>query len=1071
MDNPMKKLTRVQLVNWHFFENERICLNGSTLISGENTSGKSTILDAVQLVLTTNSRKFNMAANEKGNRDLKGYVRCKIGNVGETYHRKGTVPGNVALEFYEEKNDNYFVIGVHLLSVDEESSVIKKWYCEECRLEDLSFITEGRPSLSEEFRNKTRRIKYLDTDKSARERFRHRMGNLDEKFFDIIPKSLAFKPMDNVKDFINKFVLSEGRVDVDSLKKNISLLDELENTLSKTKTQLDGLNSILCVFDEIGEKDRDIKVNDILLRLAQKDAIAAILEQQKEEVSIKTQTVAGIEDTIKTYDRNIRGLENEIVDLNVSIKNNESGKLVESLRGKLENLTADIKNARSDKTKLENEAGRLADYIRTVNDLLDEKVFGQNNLAIIPEAGYEDEKTGIISKLSKHFDVEYPEFVNKKAQLTIHIDELDDAINELREKQSTLEKRQLSYPSATSELKKLIEQEFNRKGVNSKVYILSDLLEITDERWRNAVEGYLNTQKFYLVVEPEYVNTAIEIYDKNRGNIHSAGIINTRKLPLEYEENNRSLAYVLKTDNRYAKAYIQYVLGRVIRCDNALELDEHNIAITPECMLYKGYVVRHINPRDYKDPYIGINAYRVQLENVRKKLEEYSTNRRSLRHEIEKYNKIVSAGSRVNLEMLKLYVSSPSRIKALEGEIAETKAELKAAEKDHTLMELEFKLNEKEGRLEYFKDEEKKILEEKVRLENQIANLRDDISSNDLELAEKQSDLAEIYETAGTEYKVAEGKYRQNRKTKEPQRIFDNYSPQKTQFENERINLVKTLYKLQSDFNAKFSLDFTTGTEEAGQYREAADKLAKIEIVKYEEKLRTARGDCERIFRSDFLSKMKEHIENARQEFRSLNKALENVFYGEDSYHFNITYDKRKESLYRMITSEYNMEGENNLWTSAFEAEYKDEIEDLFAKLMVGDDKGERVIEEYTDYRSYLDYDIEIRKKNGQRQKFSDIYGEKSGSETQVPYYVAIAASFYQLYRFGNSVRLMLLDEAFDKMDDDRIKSMLEFMNGLNLQVIMATPPSKIEIIGEQVGCILTAIRDGNRSIVEEYEL
>ena len=44
-------------------------------------------------------------------------------------------------------------------------------------------------------------------------------------------------------------------------------------------------------------------------------------------------------------------------------------------------------------------------------------------------------------------------------------------------------------------------------------------------------------------------------------------------------------------------------------------------------------------------------------------------------------------------------------------------------------------------------------------------------------------------------------------------------------------------------------------------------------------------------------------------------------------------------------------------------------------------------------------------------------------------------------------------------------------MNGLNLQVIMATPPSKIEIIGEQVGCILTAIRDGNRSIVEEYEL
>lgn len=29
-----------------------------------------------------------------------------------------------------------------------------------------------------------------------------------------------------------------------------------------------------------------------------------------------------------------------------------------------------------------------------------------------------------------------------------------------------------------------------------KVYILADLLEISDERWRGAVEGYLNNQKF-----------------------------------------------------------------------------------------------------------------------------------------------------------------------------------------------------------------------------------------------------------------------------------------------------------------------------------------------------------------------------------------------------------------------------------------------------------------------------------------------------------------------------------------------------------------------------------------------
>ena len=123
-----KVLTRIQLVNWHYFQNERISVHGSTLISGENTAGKSTVLDAIQLVLTTNTRKFNIAANEKGNRSLRGYVRCKVGNIGETYLRKNVVPANVALEFYEEKQDRYFVMGVHMTSLDEESPVITKWY-------------------------------------------------------------------------------------------------------------------------------------------------------------------------------------------------------------------------------------------------------------------------------------------------------------------------------------------------------------------------------------------------------------------------------------------------------------------------------------------------------------------------------------------------------------------------------------------------------------------------------------------------------------------------------------------------------------------------------------------------------------------------------------------------------------------------------------------------------------------------------------------------------------------------------------------------------------------------------
>ena len=52
-----------------------------------------------------------------------------------------------------------------------------------------------------------------------------------------------------------------------------------------------------------------------------------------------------------------------------------------------------------------------------------------------------------------------------------------------------------------------------------------------------------------------------------------------------------------------------------------------------------------------------------------------------------------------------------------------------------------------------------------------------------------------------------------------------------------------------------------------------------------------------------------------------------------------------------------------------------------------------------------------------------------------------------------------------------KITSMMDFFNTLDLQVIMATPPAKLEVIGEKVDTILTAIRFGTNSIIEEYQM
>ena len=849
-------------------------------------------------------------------------------------------------------------------------------------------------------------------------------------------------------------------------------MSETEVERASSVGKLAGLEEIIAKHDEIEAKEYSIRVNEILLQIANCSALQEEREGLMKQIRLKKQTVQSNNDALDLLERNIRNVEEQIVAINVDKETNTSNRQRAEAENRIDSLQLSITEKEKEKKKLGEQLQRLGEYLRNVSRLGYEPV-SKRQWECLKDVGEKEEKNAILEKLEAFLQKEQKELELEWARYSEEMRVISDEIDACQERLRKLNKQILPYPEYAGKLKNEVEKEFARRGIPSKVYFLSELLEITDMKWSNAVEGYFHTQKFYLVVEPEYYDVALEVYDKRRSRIHTAGIINSKKLPLDGEVEPQSLAYVVKSENRYARAYSNYILGRVMRCDTVGELGNYPVSITPECMLYQGYVVRHINPKHYENPFIGQNAYRVQIENVRKEIEDMTGQRSVLREKVAQYSEVRESANKVNLGLIKLYLYTPENLQDMQNQLAKAEAELKAASNDPTLIELMMRLEAKQKELKELRDERNRLGKENMRLDNQIEQWEKEAVRKENESESLLRQLQEQADEEGLLYKEAEMKYQQNHKTKSARTIAENFAPQHSQFVNEREELLNGnhgLRALQMQFNQDYTLDFMTGTEGMAEYREARQKLQSVDIIRYEEKLKSAKEDCEEIFRSDFLSRMKEHIEAARNEFRSLNKALGNIYYGDDNYHFKISFDKNKEGLYRMITSENNHEGVN-LWTNAFEAEYKEEMSDLFDKLMTRDDNGNKIVEEYTDYRSYLDYDIEIHKKDGSVQRFSDIYGEKSGSETQVPYYVAIAASFYQLYHYGNSVRLMLLDEAFDKMDDERIQSMMDFFNGLGLQVILATPPAKIEIIGEQVGTILTAIRMGQNSIVEEYDL
>ena len=83
----MKKLTRMLLIHWHNYEKEVLDFDMINFLTGKTAAGKSTIIDALQLVLLgdTSGSFFNKAANQKSARTLKSYrglslnvMECKV---------------------------------------------------------------------------------------------------------------------------------------------------------------------------------------------------------------------------------------------------------------------------------------------------------------------------------------------------------------------------------------------------------------------------------------------------------------------------------------------------------------------------------------------------------------------------------------------------------------------------------------------------------------------------------------------------------------------------------------------------------------------------------------------------------------------------------------------------------------------------------------------------------------------------------------------------------------------------------------------------------------------------------
>jgi uncharacterized protein YPO0396 len=290
----------------------------------------------------------------------------------------------------------------------------------------------------------------------------------------------------------------------------------------------------------------------------------------------------------------------------------------------------------------------------------------------------------------------------------------------------------------------------------------------------------------------------------------------------------------------------------------------------------------------------------------------------------------------------------------------------------------------------------------------------------------------------------------------------------------------KEYNKLVADYEHEFHYLLGVDPSENAEAETLLKRLETSELPQYREKIAKAYQDAEKEFKDHFISRLNEHIEEARESFNEINDILRTLHFGRDQYWFHLEERNDRKGQIEVIRQAAKIPtADEGLFSQLVDPAERKAAEELFDRIL-NSPLDSKELKDICDYRSYFNYDIRIKETDNLDEKgnpvvlsLSSVLKEKSGGESQTPYYVAIAASFYRFYktRPETTVRLVIFDEAFNRMDDERIGKILEFYDNLNLQIITSVPPEKIEAIAPYMDRINVISRFGSAVKVRDCHI
>lgn len=646
---------------------------------------------------------------------------------------------------------------------------------------------------------------------------------------------------------------------------------------------------------------------------------------------------------------------------------------------------------------------------------------------------------------------------------------LQQEIEELERRRRGLEDGRMDLPTYVDTAVAFLEAKF--PGARPRV--LCNLVQPKDgTRWQNAIEGLLGGNRFVILVEADFEGRAIRaLRHELCGSAASVVQGELAKQRVGHQALSAdSILNELVIADETAKAYLVASYGRYLKMRDAEALRGAVQGLTVDGMASGGFKM-FTSWLDDGELAFGAEARHKRAVRLGREIEEKRREVRELIGQVEelaawgarllkidpapiapKLEALAEAQRALNSAVADRVGLNDSGLEALERRVARTKrltdghqelmshalvAEGEAAGRAKALIA---HIAEAEDELVARQDGVKRVQLRMVEL------IRLNPRFNPVQL-EQRAQMAVVDQTAEQfegRRRRQTGEYREHREAFERQIEEHNRLASSL---DEKVD-----YQPRNSTETEYEWHAYGGVPDSRrQIMAMLERLDQVRILNNTSELQDAQKSFNNTFSTHFALAVRTAVEQGIQPLKRLNEKLKRLVFGEDRFEIEYGQMVKEYKKYYDLFQELNRLAETQTPVDLFSAAEGvlssdsaialDEIKGLL--LDPNREYALRRLKDIADYRNYRQYDIRKYSEDGREASLAKM-ATFSGGELMTPAYLVRAAVLAQAFRQfekSASLKLMMIDEAFDKMDEARTAAVMRYLNeNLGLQLIVAMP-------------------------------